>query len=249
VDNESHKVFTIDTLYTGENYTFANNNIFWSQNVLDFWAANDTIANSIDVYSEQIAGLIGDEAAQAATYFTEVVELNSVPGDLMQLLEDTYADPTSTEMFDIIVEDISRAGTDFDYGNLFDFSTFDAAFDPALYPMSRTGATDGTSVGAIDLSGPGVGIEAMEQDKLNLKVYPNPSLGYLHLEYNLERSGNVRISVSDISGREQVILLDEFRPQGANNVSVDLKSELSAGLYLINVQTETGNSIRKVILK
>jgi len=247
VDNETHKVFTIDTLYGGEVYTFANNNIFWTQDVLDFWAANDTIANSIDVYSEQIAGLIGDEAAQAATYFSEVVELNSVPGSIFQLLEDTYADPTSTEMFDIIVEDISRAGTDFDYGNLFDFATFDASFDAAMYPMSATGASDGTSVGAIDVSTVGIANRGYNQSKLN--VYPNPSLGNITIEYTLERAGNVTISVYDISGKEQLRLIDETQAQGVMQLSVDLKSKLNAGMYLINVQTDSGKAVNKLILK
>ena len=247
-DNETHKVFTIDTLYTGENFTFSNNNIFWSQEVLDFWAANDTIANSIDVYSEQIAGLIGDEAAQAATYFSEVVELNSVPGDLMQLLEDTYTDPASIEMFDIIVEDISRAGTDFDFGNLFDFATFDAGFDPDMYPMSASGDMNGKAVGAVPVSG-GVGIFNYELNRVDMKVYPNPSLGNLTIEYSLQRAGNVRVSVSDLSGREQLILIDESQPQGLNRMSVDLKSKLTAGLYLINFQSEEGGSVSKLILK
>jgi len=249
VDNESHKVFTIDTLYTGEAYKFSNNNIFWSQEVLDFWAANDTIANSIDVYSQQIAGLIGDEAAQAETYFSEVVEFNSVPGDLMQLLEDTYADPTSTEMFDIIVEDISRQGTDFDFGNIFDFSTFDAGFDPAMYPLSATGDMDGKAVGAVPVSG-GVGIgNAQQMDKAGLSVYPNPSQGFMNLSYDLEQSGQVRISVSDISGRERMVLVNEIRPQGSNQLSVDLSSELNSGLYLIKLDTGSGSTVSKVILK
>lgn len=246
VDNETHKVFTIDTLYTGTKFTFSHNNIFWTQDVLDFWAGNDTIANSIDVYSAQIVESIGGETAAAETYFTEVIELNSVPQSIYPLLVDTYEDPSSLEMFDIIVEDISRAGTPYDSGNLFDFSTFDAGYDKSS--QSATGAMDGSSVGAVQVIG--VGIESRQHmDRASLRAYPNPSHGYLNLSFDLQRSGQVRVSVSDISGREHLVLMDEIRPQGANQLSVDLGAELSTGLYLIKVDTETGSSVTKLILK
>ncbi len=247
-DNETHKVFTIDTLYGGEMYTFSNNNIFWTQDVLDVWEGIDTVANSLEVYSEQVAELVGDEAAQAASYFTEVVELNSVPGTILQLVKDTYADPTSTDMFDIIVEDISRAGTDFDFGNLFDFSTFDAGFDPEMYPLSASGDMNGKAVGAVPVSG-GVGIAKLKMENSKLKVYPNPSQGSITLEYSLERTENVRVSIYDMSGKEQMILLDKIMSQGVMQLNADLASKLDAGMYLIKFQSGSTGAVSKLILK
>ena len=249
VDNDNLFVFTIDGAADSvtTDFTFANNNIFWTQDVLDYYASNDSVSK-VDVYSSTIVTKLGGEAAAEATYFTEVVEFNSVPQTIYQLLVDTYADPASTDMFDIICEDSARAGTPYDSKNLFNFSTFDAGFDPVMYPLSAAGDVNGKAVGAVAVTG-GVGIAKIEMDRVKMKLYPNPSHGQLTLEYMLERSGNVRVSICDISGREQLVLLNEQRSQGANLLSVDLSSELPAGLYLIDMQTESGRSVSKVILK
>ena len=245
--DKPHKVFTVDTLYSDTEFMFANNNIFWTQDVLDFWAANDTIS-PVGVYSQQILESIGGETAAADTYFSEVVEFNSVPGTIYQLLVDTYADPTSTEMFDIIVEDVARAGTDYDSGNLFEFATFDAGFDPAMYPLSASGATDGKWVGGVEVWAVSVE-EATRMDVSNLKAYPNPTTNLINFEYIVERAGKVKVSVYDIRGQEQLVLVNESKSEGTHQLSVDLKSHLKSGMYLINLHTEAGSSVKKVILK
>lgn len=42
-DNEAHHVFTVDTLFDATNFTFANNNIYYTQDVLDFNLGNRII--------------------------------------------------------------------------------------------------------------------------------------------------------------------------------------------------------------
>jgi len=176
-DNEAHKVFTIDEINDNTSFTFAANNIFWTQEVIDFYNSIDTVAQPA-IYSQLIAEQLG--ADTATSYIQEVLELNNVPGSILQYAIDLYANPAADDMFDFIVEDASRAGTAFDNGYLFDFAAFDACYDAAA--QSTTAGTDGNPIGAYLLcsggSGPVLGIG--DEPEFTAMVYPNPSSGKIN---------------------------------------------------------------------
>ena len=244
VDNDAHKVFTIDGENVTTNFTFGNNNIFWTQDVLDFYASNDTVSVA-GIFSQEIVKALGGDAAAEATYISEPLELNSVPTRILQLVKDTYADPASTEMFDLIVEDISRQGTAYDSGNIFDFSTFDAAYDPSS--QSAKGGADGSTIGAVYIRP--TAISGLQIDRSGFSVYPNPASNNVVLSYTNLKTGNVKLSLYDISGKEKLVLVNETQSEGQQQINIsNIKSELNSGIYLIRLVTEYDQSIKKLII-
>ena len=103
-DGNALKVFTIDTLITPTDVTISNNNIFWTQDVLDIWAQHDTVTRPA-IYSTLIAQAMGDTSSG---HFEEVVSLNKVPINITQYVADLLANPAAEDMFDIIVQYCAR---------------------------------------------------------------------------------------------------------------------------------------------
>lgn len=243
VDSMSHKVFTIDSEDVDTDFTFSNNNIFWTDDVLEYYASNDTVSK-VEVYSQEIIKKLGGEEAAKATYFSEALELNSVPQRILQLVKDTYDNPASTEMFDIIVEDISRQGTEFDSGNIFDFSTFDAGFDTAT--QSAKGS-EGTYVGAVEVIR--TGITTLGLNIADFSVYPNPSSSNVTIKYNMLNNGHAKMSVYDLAGNECMVLLDAFQEKGQGQVRInDLKSTLNSGVYFISLVSNSSRTTTKLVV-
>ncbi|MEY4047413.1 MAG: hypothetical protein RL284_964, partial [Bacteroidota bacterium] len=138
-DKEAKKIFTIDTLYSDAKFTFASNNIFFTEDVLNIFNANDTVDRPA-VYSKLLLDKLGSSAA--STYFEEPLKLNNVPMNITQFIIDIYKDITSKNMFDYIVEDIVYKGTPWDFGNLFDFTKLDPCF-PSTTKSAKASTTGG----------------------------------------------------------------------------------------------------------
>ncbi|MEM6321062.1 MAG: fasciclin domain-containing protein, partial [Bacteroidota bacterium] len=143
-DNDAHKIFTVDELNPNTNFTFGGNNIFWTQDVLDVLNGIDSV-NIPNIYSDLILQSLGNDGS--GTFIQDPTALNSVPMNITQYVIDLYANPASENMFDHTVEDISLAGTGFDFGNLFDFATFDPCY--ASSASSATAGTHGGAIGAV----------------------------------------------------------------------------------------------------
>ncbi len=148
-DGNVNKIFTLNELVSPTNVTISNNNIFWTQDVIDVWAQHDTV-NRPPIYSTLIAQAMGDTTGG---HFEEVLQLNNVPINITQYVEDLLNDPSAQDMFDIIVQDSSFEGTPRDFGNLFDFlgaSDGQGDFDPyydEIKTISGSAATDGGPIG------------------------------------------------------------------------------------------------------
>lgn len=244
-DNEAHKVFTIDTLYENTTLEFAANNVYYTQDVLDFYAANDTVSQPA-VLSQLIMDRLGADAANAS--FTEEVQLEAVPDRILQYVEDVYADITSTNMYDFIVEDASLAGTPLDFGNLFDFSTFSPCYSADA--LSATAATDGAAVGATnfcDNLSTSVFAPQISQS-LELSVMPNPVDAMANIQFSLDAAGPVRVSVFNLAGREVAVLQQATMIAGTHQVQWTT-GNLPQGLYIVRLQTAEGEQSMKAIVR
>lgn len=91
------------------------------------------------------------------------------------------------------------------------------------------------------------GVNSMERDGNGLKVYPNPFSGSAHLEYNLQQSGRVQLSVVDLTGRQVRILADEMQSPGEYRFSLEGEG-LESGTYFIRMVSQGAVSLYKVIL-
>lgn len=242
-DNESHKVFTVDTLYNETAITMEANNIFWTQDVIDVWAKFDSVSRP-DVLSQLVKQSLGADTATA--FFEEVITLESVPITLSQFVEDAYNDPTSETMFDYVVEDIAVAGTAFDNGNLFDFSTFSLCYDTNT--TSATASTTGGPIGYVfgcaalisDLSDELV-------DLIDFNVVPNPVDGMATVKFFLPDPTEINVTVFDLQGSALEVLTTGNRV-GEQALDWDA-SRLPAGMYFLQLDTPEGRVIQKVIVR
>lgn len=72
-------------------------------------------------------------------------------------------------------------------------------------------------------------------------VYPNPAAGQVFLS-NAEGISISSINLTDLNGRVvQTVNLD-----GATQASIDLSS-LSAGIYMMNISSDQGKAVKKIV--
>ncbi len=98
------------------------------------------------------------------------------------------------------------------------------------------------------LAGP-EGITAQTAMNAFLNLYPNPASNVLNIAYNTTNNGRVRISLSDMLGREVAVIADHnSNAQGAQSLCYNT-STLPKGLYLLHLQTSSETTTRKVIIQ
>ncbi|MEM6263505.1 MAG: T9SS type A sorting domain-containing protein [Bacteroidota bacterium] len=83
-------------------------------------------------------------------------------------------------------------------------------------------------------------------DIRSLELYPNPTSGILQVRVDLVQAANVSLKVMDMQGRKSMVRF--FNGSNTYTETLDL-SELTAGVYLVQVNTPLGQETRKVVLK
>ncbi|MCB0563695.1 MAG: T9SS type A sorting domain-containing protein [Phaeodactylibacter sp.] len=243
-DGDQHKVITIDTLYENTALSIAGNNIFWTQDVINYWATNDSVSMP-PVLSGLVAQHLGAAASDA--FFQEPLELNNVPGTILQYVIDLYNNPASENMYDFIVEDELVAGTPYDSGNLFDFSEFDPCYGSET--VSATAGTDGGSIGAVSAC-LALGVFDTEANpNLAFTVQPNPVGTEASLRFSLSRSGRISLTVYDLTGRRVEQLYNGALLSGEHSILWTPDGRLAKGMYFAHLQTEEGTMALKLMLK
>jgi hypothetical protein len=88
---------------------------------------------------------------------------------------------------------------------------------------------------------PVIGINELNDD-IQASVYPNPTSTTLNVSLNV--AGTALVSVWDLTGKELIA------PQGISTgtAAIDV-SKLSAGMYVVNIATETGMTTKKFMKK
>ncbi|MEM6347225.1 MAG: T9SS type A sorting domain-containing protein [Bacteroidota bacterium] len=248
-DNEAHKIVTLDTLTPTTELFIANNNIYWTQDVVDVWALHDSVDRPA-ILSDLVKDALGADTTNA--FFEEVISLNNVPINITQYIEDLYADPAATDMFDFIVQDSAFAGGDRDFGNLFKFSEFDPCYDEnsASASAATHGGSIGYTLGCQGLTIPdefGTGIEDLNQN-LGLKAAPNPFRAHTEISFELSEPGAANLRVFDISGRVVSTLANDYYAAGQHSVNWQAKG-LGAGIYFLKLETKAGFMTQKVIIQ
>ncbi len=94
------------------------------------------------------------------------------------------------------------------------------------------------------------GIEKYSAEKLSLKTFPNPATNYFNIGYQLPQTELMTISAYDVSGRLVKVLFEGAENAGAQQHRFDLEeNELTAGVYLILLQSETFVSSTKLFVQ
>lgn len=238
----SMHIFTVDTLYENTQFIISNNNLFWTQDVIDVWAKHDQVTKP-DLFDILVAESMGADTANAV--FEDVVELNAVPGNMTQYIDDHWADIAATDMADIIVQDVSRMGTPFDFGYFFDFATFDPCYAPG--GASSTGATDGGAVGVRTFCGIMTSVLDEEVNTaLGLQVAPNPLKTFANFNFELQGASDVNLAIYDLTGKKVQTVLRGELGSGQHTIEWSKANAVAPGFYLARLVTEEGQMVLKL---
>lgn len=91
-------------------------------------------------------------------------------------------------------------------------------------------------------------ISGIIPDKFNLSQnYPNPFNPTTNIEFSLPVSGNVKISVYDMLGKEVSVLANQFMQAGTYKSDFDANS-LPSGTYFYRIETEGFTDTKKMML-
>ena len=79
-----------------------------------------------------------------------------------------------------------------------------------------------------------------------MKLYPNPVNDKVTFEFSLNKPSTIKVNVFDITGR--MVKYYDLGIQNAGNNKSNLNlSELSAGTYILQLQTKEGSFSKKFI--
>mgnify|MGYP000849086800 CR=1 FL=1 len=95
-------------------------------------------------------------------------------------------------------------------------------------------------------------VSAVPEDYILSQNYPNPFNPSTHIEFSVPVSGDVRLSIYDITGRLVQDLLDGTVSEGYHSVLWDGRDRsgqfVSAGLYIYSLTTENSTLTRKMVI-
>jgi len=91
-----------------------------------------------------------------------------------------------------------------------------------------------------------LGINNLESKITNLNVYPNPSNGIFTLSYLMIGSDNITINIINELG--QVVYIEQKNVNTGPHTEQLNAGNLASGIYSLRVQTNTGTSVRKLLI-
>jgi len=102
------------------------------------------------------------------------------------------------------------------------------------------GSPGGAFVPCYTATGPGP-----DQPDPALRIYPNPAYDQAMVEFMLDKSETVRITLHDVFGREIQDIFEGQLPAGTHYFRLPV-NELAKGVYFVTLQTEMVRATRKV---
>jgi hypothetical protein len=79
----------------------------------------------------------------------------------------------------------------------------------------------------------------------DVETYPNPVKGELNIQFSLNESANIRISIVDMIGKELAVISNKIFDNGTHNLAYHTSS-LPTGMYLLRIQSADGVITRKI---
>lgn len=93
----------------------------------------------------------------------------------------------------------------------------------------------------------GISPEAPPAQAMIQGIYPNPVSDKAEIQYTLKYNANVKILVTDLSGREVTLLANDYQSKGDHRVSLNV-SGMSPGAYFCRVETNGTVETKKIIV-
>lgn len=98
---------------------------------------------------------------------------------------------------------------------------------------------------------PPTGIENMKSDENgninDVKLYPNPSNGDFHVEFNIAKPANVKLRITDLQGKE--VYADATNNYSGKFVKDISHSAFAKGTYLVNIESGTERKTTQVVMQ
>jgi len=84
-------------------------------------------------------------------------------------------------------------------------------------------------------------------DHTELKLYPNPAQGFSNLEFELDETQKVEVSLLTMEGRKLRTVFSGEKGQGLHRMALNI-NDLDAGSYLVNFRTAEGQISKQLIV-
>ena len=83
----------------------------------------------------------------------------------------------------------------------------------------------------------------------DLKIAPNPAKDQLNIDYNVNASADVEISVFDLTGKKVKTLLKEKQDKGEYELPVSVQTEgFNKGIYFIKLTVNNNSIVKKLVV-
>jgi len=83
----------------------------------------------------------------------------------------------------------------------------------------------------------------------SLKIYPNPAVDRINIQFIVEHGQGIQLDLFDITGRKISNLISHYIPQGEFVHSVNVSDlELNPGVYLVRLQVHSSYFTKKIII-
>lgn len=96
---------------------------------------------------------------------------------------------------------------------------------------------------------PATSIRKTLESVMNLNIFPNPANSNLVVEFDILKSQNVNVTITDIMGRVVMNITEEnnFFAAGSYKLNADV-SNLNNGTYFISIRSEDGNATKTIAI-
>jgi Alpha amylase, catalytic domain/Secretion system C-terminal sorting domain len=91
-------------------------------------------------------------------------------------------------------------------------------------------------------------INASSKTELVQAIYPNPSTNNFNILINKPQNGNAKIQILDLTGKLVDVVFDGSLPKGKSTITYQTGEKLGAGIYLLNILTETSQETKRLML-
>jgi len=91
------------------------------------------------------------------------------------------------------------------------------------------------------------GLDELSQNVLR-DIYPNPANSITVIPIDLQRPAQVRVTLSDMTGRTVKVISDDQAPKGVSKLFLDA-SDLAPGAYSVNLQSEGKTYSKRLMVK
>lgn len=89
--------------------------------------------------------------------------------------------------------------------------------------------------------------DAIAAEQVKFEIFPNPAKDIVNLTYVNKQEGNVKVTISDLTGR--VIQKNDLGLQNAGNQQFNLPIQLNPGVYFIQLEMNNAIATQKLIVR